>query len=77
MKLFVLFTLILMVSVVESYGQCNNGPGSDIYEKKADYNCHQYVKAALIGGYVNLSNGHPTSNEAQFDALYTSLYNSK
>lgn len=71
MRLFVLFSLILMVSVVESFGQCNNGTGSVIYTKQATYNCHQYVKAALIGGYVDLSTGDPISNEAQYESLYT------
>jgi hypothetical protein len=60
-----------MVSVVESFGQCNNGTGSDIYTKQADYNCHQYVKAALIGGYVDLTAGKPTSNEGNYESLYT------
>lgn len=71
MKRLLIFSLLLFASVIESFGQCNNGTGSNIYTKQATYNCHQYVKAALIGGYVNLSTGKPTSNENQYASLYT------
>lgn len=71
MKKYILLLLILFISLIKIFGQCNNGTGSNIYTKQASYNCHQYVRAALIGNYVNLTTGVPVSNENQFTSLYS------
>jgi hypothetical protein len=71
MKKHILLVLILFVCITKSSGQCNNGTGSNIYTKQASYNCHQFVRAALIGNYVNLTTGVPVSNESQFTSLYS------
>ncbi len=70
MNKHILFFLFLVVLTIESIGQqqtgCNNGLGSSFHVKQAEYSCHQYVKAALIGGYVNLTTGVPTHPESDF-----------
>lgn len=71
LKKYKLIALLLLVSIVELFSQCPNeivgSPG--FYTKQASYYCHQYVKAALIGGYVNMATGVP-SNESQYSSLY-------
>lgn len=61
---------VLFVAMIEPKGKghfwCENGEGAKIHVKQADYICHQYVKAALLGGYVNLSTGLPTHTESAF-----------
>jgi hypothetical protein len=47
------------------FGQCPNSNGNSIHTKLYDYGCYQYVRAALLGGYVNMSTGIPT-NESVF-----------
>ena len=40
---------------------CQPSSGSDVYTKNGTYNCHQYVKAALVENGVNLSTGEPNN----------------
>lgn len=66
MKKYILLCFLFILSA-KLLGQCQNSSGDPFYTKLADYNCHQYTRAALLGGstYVNPSSGIP-SNEAAF-----------
>jgi hypothetical protein len=47
---------------------CTPNHGSGVYLKENDYNCHQYVRAALLEGKVNLTTGEPsTGNFTGYD----------
>lgn len=71
LKNLITIFLLLVTSIIDSFSQCNNGTGSDIYTKQSNYNCHQFVRAALIGNYVNFTTGIPISNESQYTSLYS------
>lgn len=47
-------------------------PSQGFHFKQAQYFCHQYVKAALIGNFIDMTDGKPkpTANESQFATLY-------
>jgi len=66
MNKYIILCFLLILSF-KLLGQCQNSSGGSFYTKLADYNCHQYTRAALLGGttYVNPSSGIP-SNEAAF-----------
>ncbi len=75
MKKYIIVLLISVISIIEVIGQtgCQNeiisSPG--FYTKQANYFCHQYVKAALLGdmmgnGWVDLATGIPTHSESNF-----------
>jgi hypothetical protein len=66
MKNKLILSIFSLVIGFECASQCDNGQGSDIYDKQADYSCHQYVKAALLNDWVNLSTGIPTHDESDF-----------
>jgi len=75
MKKYLLFGTLTFTCLFDSLGQCPNDNGFSIIHTKpsgANYNCHQYVRAALLGiNYVSLNTGVPISNESQFATLYS------
>ncbi len=66
METFLLISLCLFISIQESLGQCQFSSGTPIHTKQAGYFCHQYVKAALLGNWVDMSTGIPTHPESNF-----------
>lgn len=66
--LLLVFFCIPIASIGQQPTGCDNGPVSSpgFYTKQADYYCHQYVKAALLGGWVDLATGIPTHDENDF-----------
>jgi hypothetical protein len=65
-KKYVLISVLLFISIQKSLGQCQFSSGSPIHTKQASYFCHQYVKAALLGNWVDMSTGIPTHPESNF-----------
>jgi hypothetical protein len=65
MKYLFIF-LLVFTSTRESLGQCQYRSGSPIHTKQASYFCHQYVKAALLGNWVDMATGIPTHPENNF-----------
>lgn len=68
MKSYISISLILFGLQLVSYSQtqCQFSSGSPIYTKQASYYCHQYVKAALLGNWVDMATGLPTHAESDF-----------
>jgi hypothetical protein len=54
---------------------CQNGTSNDIILANTPFNCHQYVKAALLGNswdpYVDLSNGNLIKSASSIDNDFT------
>ncbi len=66
-KYLTLSIVFVLFSFAHSFGQsCQYTSGSPIYTKQASYFCHQYVKAALLNGWVDLNTGFPTHSESDF-----------
>ena len=72
MTKFLPISFCVLFSIQESLGQCQYSFGSPIHTKQASYFCHQYVKAALIGNFIDMADGKPKPNvnESQFGTLY-------
>jgi hypothetical protein len=67
MKKYVIY-FAFVLAAYNGYSQCTNSSGTQFQSKSCtSYNCHQYVRAALIGGYVNMTTGVP-SNECAFSS---------
>jgi len=72
--LFTTLAVVFLLARFESHGQCSvigasdctvNNP--DEIDSNRNYNCHQYVRAALLGdGLVNPINGEPTGSSSSF-----------
>lgn len=76
MKKNIAFSSLLFSICLEAHCQtgCQNEviPSQGFHFKQAQYFCHQYVKAALIGNFIDMADGKPkpTANESQFATLY-------
>ena len=62
MTKFLPISFCVLFSIQESLGQCQYSFGSPIHTKQASYFCHQYVKAALIGNFIDMADGKPKPN---------------
>lgn len=58
-NLLILLIGVLLVMPDYSNAQCTNPNGDVITGSLSNYNCHQYVRAALINNWVNLDDGTP------------------
>lgn len=65
-KYLTLSIVIWLFSNFLLFDDCDYPPVNYLYTKQASYYCHQYTKAALIKGWVNLATGVPTGNESSF-----------
>lgn len=66
MTKFLLISFCLFFDIQQSLGQCQFSFGSYRHTKQASYYCHQYVKAALLGNWVDMATGIPTHPESGF-----------
>ncbi len=51
---------------------CGNQNYTSIISTSAPYNCHQYVRAAVVKGWVNMSSGQPTVSNSSILGLPSS-----
>ena len=68
MKKYTMILLFLFYTLAGYSQSCTNPTGSVISGTYTNYNCHQYVKAALVKGWVNMNSGYP-SNQSSISNL--------
>ena len=66
-----LIALLLVFPGVDAFSRCGNPTGNVIAGTATNYNCHQYVRAALVKNWVNMSTGYP-SNQSLIPGLSNS-----